>query len=145
MQETLALVAHWKIHLVLRDGAQVLYEGKNLVTNKGYEIVAKRLSGLAINAISHVAMGTGATAPVLTQTALIGTEIARQALSFSFIPTTDLQGTATFAGPGSDQTIQEFGVFNAGAAGDMFSRFIVPAFLFGPGDSLGVTWTLRFQ
>jgi len=137
--EGLRMSVRWS----LSRGGVILREGSNLVVDTGYLMVARRLGGVATNALTHVAWGTSGTVPAVGQVALQGTEIGRQAVTPSAAGKS-LTLTATLTGPGSDQTIQEFGTFDAAAAGNMFSRFITNAFVFGPGDSLDFNWVLTF-
>lgn len=115
----------------------------NLVVTAGKNHVADRLSSSpAEGAMSHMAVGTGSTAPAAGNTTL-GAEIDRNALT-SFI---DAGNVVTYvgdwaAGDATNSAIAEAGIFNAGAAGTMLARATFTAIDKGAADTLKITWTV---
>jgi hypothetical protein len=114
----------------------------NLVVTTGRDAIIERLdSSPATTQPTHMAIGTGATAPVAGNTAL-GTEIDRNALTSN----TASGGVLTMvgnwaAGDGTNSAIAEAGVFNAASSGTMYSRATFTAINKGANDTLQITWT----
>lgn len=115
----------------------------NLVVTAGKNHIADQLSSAPGGAaMSHMAIGTGASAPAAGDTAL-GTEIDRNALTSR----TDATNVVTYvgdwaAGDGTNAAIAEAGIFNAGAAGTMLARATFTAINKGASDTLKITWTV---
>lgn len=120
----------------------------NLVTNAGKAGVASRINGSgAVAAFTYIAVGTGATAAALGDTAL-QTELAASGLSRANSTasrvTTDvtndtarLQNTFTVTGTAA---VTESGVLNAASVGDLLARQTFSAINVVNGDSLQITW-----
>ena len=115
----------------------------NLVVNSGKALMALLWTG-AGTAPTHLAIGSGATAPAVGQTALV-TETARVALDTrtSAANVTTVVGTVP-AGTGTG-SVQEIGLFNAAAAGDMSQRALTGAITKPAGLGLQFTWTTTFN
>ncbi len=115
----------------------------NLVVTAGKNHIADQLSSApGQSAMSHMAIGTGSTAPAAGDTAL-GTEIDRNALTSR----TDATNVVTYvgdwaAGDGTNAAIAEAGIFNAAAAGTMLARATFTAINKGASDTLKITWTV---
>ncbi|MCK4500875.1 hypothetical protein KAU11_10270 [Candidatus Babeliales bacterium] len=119
----------------------------NLITNTGMAGVASRINGSGAEAaFTYVAIGIGAVASAVTDTAL-GSEIVtgggERAVATASRTTTDVTDdtatlvltynfTATFA-------VTEAGALNAGAAGVLLNRQVFSAVNVANGDSLQVT------
>lgn len=113
----------------------------NLVVSVGLAYIASRMVGATANVMSHMAIGTGATAPSSANTAL-GAEAARVALSSSGAVDNVVTYVASF-GPGSGTgAITEAGIFNAGVAGTMLNRVTFPVVNKQAGDTLAISWTV---
>lgn len=141
-QDKLKLTGHVKMVLKDKDGnVKKEQSGKNLVVNAGENLIAAWIGGEAPTAPSHLGIGTDNTAAAAGQTALVGTELDRNALSFS---RTDNAVTlsATFGAGEGTGTIEEAGIFNAASAGTMLARWVTSTFVKGASDSLQITWTL---
>lgn len=120
----------------------------NLVTNAGAAGVASRINGAGGEAaFTYIAVGTGATAANVADTAL-QTETATSGLaranSTATRVTTDvtndtarLQNTFTVTGT---VAVTESGVLNAAAAGVLLARQVFSAINVVNGDSLQITW-----
>lgn len=127
------------------------FTSHNLITNIGHAATAGRLSGQGTyNTFVNIAIGTGATAPAVTDTAL-GAEIttnggARGAAAASQTTTTvandsmQLVKTFSFTGPFA---ITEEGIFDsATVGGNMLARQTFAAINVASGDSLQITHTV---
>lgn len=123
----------------LRDERRI----HNLVVTAGKNHVADALSSAPGQAaMSHMAVGTGSTAPAAGDTAL-GAEIDRNALTSR----TDATNVVTYvgdwaAGDATNSAITEAGIFNAAAAGTMLARATFTAINKGASDTLKITWTV---
>lgn len=113
----------------------------NLVVTAGKQQVAALIAGEAPDVPSHIAIGTSSTAASVGQTALVGTELAREAASVSRTGA-DVEIEATFAAGTGTGTIEEAGIFNAASSGTMLARFLTGSFAKGASDALTLTWTL---
>jgi hypothetical protein len=118
-------------------------EVDNLVVTAGKNHIADQLSSSPGDAaMSHMAIGTGSTAPAAGNTAL-GTEIDRNALTSR----TDATNVVTYvgdwaAGDGTNSAIAEAGIFNAASVGTMLARATFTAINKGASDTLKITWTV---
>ena len=119
---------------------------KNLVVTTGLNFIASRMKDATATVMSHMAIGTGTTAPELGNTAL-GTESARVALASTTVTGNAVAYTATFpAGtPASLTAITEAGIFNAASAGTMLCRTVFAAVNKDVGDTLSITWTVTIS
>ena len=119
----------------------------NLVTTVGKTLMAQLWSGQGgggINAPTHIAIGSGATAEAVGQTALT-TETARVALDTC----TNTANVATVigtipAGTGTG-TVNEVGLFTANVGGTMTQRALTGAITKPAGLGLQFTWTTTFN
>lgn len=116
----------------------------NLVVTTGLAFIAGRMVAASANVMSHMALGTNATAPSLANTAL-GAEAARVALTSAVAAGAVVTYVGTF-GPGAGTgAITEAGIFNAGAAGDMLNRVTFPVVNKQAGDTLAISWTVTLS
>ena len=144
------------IHFEHRNSEGKLIEErdvKNLVTNAGFAALA----GLALvdvggTAFDYIAIGTGSTAANVTDTTL-GTEIAanggqRAAGTGTRVTTTVTNDTAqlvlTYTFTGS-YAVTEAGVLNASSSGTLLCRQVFSAINVVSGDTLTVTWKVKFS
>jgi len=125
----------------------------NTITNTGKAAFA----GLAgntgsVSAFTYLALGTGATSPASSQTALT-TEISangfsRASATVSRVTTTEtndtLQLVKTWTATGS-QTVQEIGVFNAASSGIMSARALTTSKSFVNGEQFQATYKIIFS
>lgn len=112
----------------------------NLVVASGLAWMAARYVGTP-TAMSHMAVGSGAVAPLPANTTL-GAELGRAPLSAQ----TSLANVSTFSatftqGVGAG-AITEAAVFNAAAAGTMLNRATFPVINKGPLDTMQINWTV---
>ena len=121
-------------------------EVKNLVVTTGREFIASRMAGTSSNVMSHMAIGTGATAAAAANTTL-GTESARVALTSSTATSTTVSYAATFpaGSPAVDAAITEAGIFNASSAGTMLCRTTFNVINKASTDSLTVNWNVTIN
>lgn len=113
----------------------------NLVVTIGKEFIASRMVGTADAIMSHMAVGTSATAPAVGDTAL-GTQVGIVALSTSTATGTSVTYTATFGAGIGTGALVEAGIFNAASAGDLLCRTTFPVVNKGAGDTIAITWVV---
>ena len=114
---------------------------ENLVVTVGLGFIASRMVAASANVMSHMALGTNATAPSLANAAL-GAEVARVGLTSAAAVGAVVTYVGTF-GPGAGTgAITEAGIFNAGAGGDMLNRVSFPVVNKQAGDTLAISWTV---
>lgn len=119
-------------------------EGPNLVVTAGLNFLASLLGGSAPTLMSHMAVGSNATAPGLSNTAL-GTELGRVALSSTSPSGANVIYQATFPPGTATGTIAEAGLFNNSVGGTMLSRSTSLSVIKAAGDTLNIIWTITFN
>jgi hypothetical protein len=136
------------VRIVLKgpDG-QVKHEETvhNLIVTAGRDAIVNRLASSPGTAVpTHMAIGTGTTAPVAGNTTL-ETELDRNALTSNTASANVLTMVGDWAAGDGTGTITEAGVFSAVTAGTMFSRATFSAVAKGAGDTLAITWTFTLS
>ena len=115
----------------------------NLVVDAGESHIADQLSSTPGGAaMSHMAIGTGATAAAFGDTAL-GAETDRNALTSRTDATNVVTYVGTWAaGDGTNAALREAGIFNAASVGTMLARAVYSNIDKQAGDTLTITWTV---
>lgn len=146
MQTQDMIKATGALRLVLSkaDGTSEEYDFKNLVVTVGKEFVASRMVGTASNVMSHMALGSGTTAPAAGNTALEA-ELGRVALAGAVAASNVVTYTATFSAGTATGAVTEAGIFNASSAGTMLCRTVFSVVNKGVDDALSVTWTITIS
>jgi hypothetical protein len=122
----------------------------NMVVNTGLYHMADQLAAKAQAAMSHMAVGTGTTAPAAGDTSLGSTQVEdRHALD------SKTQGSggnankvtyqATWAASHATGAITEAGIFNSDTAGQMLCRATFPVINKGESDAMVLTWELTIS
>lgn len=133
-----------KLRLVLtgkRGRVKKVLEVDNKIVDTGLNYICSRMKDATATVMSHMAIGSGATAPAAGNTAL-GTELGRVALTNTTVAANVITYTATFGAGVGTGSVQEAGIFNAAGAGTMLNRVTFGVITKGAGDSLAVTWTV---
>lgn len=152
-QETFNIKGWFEV--VLRDEvSRQIKEGRyvhNLITSAGKAGAASRLNGSGAEAaFTYLAVGTGATAANVSDTAL-QTELATSGLSrvnatASRVTTSVTNDTAqlatTFSVSGS-AAVTECGILNAASVGTLLCRQVFSAVNVVNGDSLTITYKVQ--
>jgi len=119
----------------------------NTIVYIGYDHIRQSISKSSGRpaAADYVALGTGASGVVLTDTTL-GTEIVRKLSTFSMVETypgfkDQWKLITNFSGGEGTGTITESGVFNAVSGGSMLCRTVFSGIQKGSSDSLEFVWT----
>ena len=128
-----------------KDGkVKVSREVKNLVVSDGLDFIASRMKDATATAMSHMAIGTGATAAASGDSSL-GTEAARQALTSTTVNNNAVSYVASFAAGSGTGAITEAGVLNAASGGTLLCRTVFSVVNKGASDSMTITWTITIS
>lgn len=139
----LEMQGRWVMVLHRRGRRLWTVTGKNLVTTLGKELFCSRIVGDGVYAaISHMAIGSSGAAATEAHTALQGTEHMRVATGAGARLLNTMSYAGTFAWVGAQISVEEVGLFNAGAGGTMAARWLSQRFDMFNGDTLVVTWSL---
>jgi len=141
-QEELKMTGALKIEVFNPDGSiKETRDIKNLVVTTGKGFIASRMVGTAAAVISHMAVGTGATAAAAGDTAL-GSESARVAITSGTASGVVATYVATFPAGTGTAALTEAGLLNAGSAGTLLCRTVFSVINKGANDAMTVTWTV---
>lgn len=127
--------------LVIELNGEVVQEIDNLVVTVGKNFVASRMVGATPAVMSHMAIGTGATAAAAGDTTL-QTEAARVALTSGTASTNVATYVATFPAGTGTGAITEAGILNASSGGTLLARTVFSVINKGASDSMTITWTV---
>lgn len=133
-----------KLDIVLRNASGVVIEERhipNLVVDTGNNYIASRMKDATATAMTHMAVGTGGTAPTAGDTTL-AIEAARVALTSTTVTGNAVAYVATFPAGTGTAALVEAGLFNASSAGTMLARTTYSVINKGAADTLTVTWTI---
>jgi hypothetical protein len=116
----------------------------NLVVQVGKNFIASRMVGVASDAMSHMEVGTGATAPASIDSALqspIGG--SRQMFNTTPAAVANVISYAASFGPGvGTGGITEAGIFNAASGGAMLCRTTFSVVNKAVGDTISIAWSV---
>ena len=129
----------------------------NLVVNAGKAFIASRMVGTAAAVMSHMAIGTDATAELVGNTTL-GTELTVgggfTGYSRAAVTGTSSSNVVTYtanfpannpSAPAGGAVLREAGIFNASTGGTMLCRTTYPIVTKLPADALSITWTITIS
>ena len=119
---------------------EVVQETKNLVVTAGKNWVADRMND-ANTVMTHMAVGTGTTEALVTQTALV-TENDRNALTSTTVTANAIAYVATWAAGDATAAITEAGIFLLDNNTTMINANTLNTIDFSAADSMTITWTI---
>jgi hypothetical protein len=131
-----------KFVLRKEDGTVEVSRKDNIIVAGGFDFICAQVAGVVAGVMNAIAVGTGTTTPVSSQSALT-TEIARVATAYAHTAGTQLFTlSATFAAGVATGAITEAGVFNSTAAssGTMLDRVVFSVINKGANDTLTATF-----
>jgi hypothetical protein len=140
-----------QLNIVLKDKAGNVKDSrevKNLVVNAGLAYIASRMVGTAKSVMSHMALGSGTTAPAAGQTDLVTILGVREALDSTTISGTNSEKVvyvASFEAGDATGAVTEAGIFNASTSGDMLCRTTFSVVNKAADDTMAVTWTITLS
>lgn len=119
------------------------HERKNLVVATGKTYISNRMTANTVNIMSHMAIGTGNTAALTSDTTL-ETELARVALAVSGgTPSSNtVTYSATFPAGTGTGALAEAGIFNDPTTGSMLCRTVFPVINKQVADTVTITWVV---
>lgn len=121
---------------------------KNLVVNTGLAFIISRMVGTSKNVMSHMAVGSGATAVAATDTTLgsqLGSRVALDSSTISGSNNEKVVYVTTFGAGAGTGAITEAGIFNASTSGDMLCRTVFSVVNKGAADTMVITWTITLS
>ena len=131
-----------KGYLVIRINDNIVMEVPNIVVNTGKNYTASRISGNSPTPMSHMAIGTGTSTPLVGDTTL-ESELSRVAFSSSDVSDNTIIFRASY-GPGvGTGAINEAGIFNAGSGGIMLCRTTFQTSNKDSTDEMSIVWTIQ--
>jgi hypothetical protein len=113
----------------------------NLVVDTGKQLIAKYVTDVAADPITHMAVGTGSTAAAAGQTALT-TEAGRVALSTKTASGAVMSFVGIYPPGTATGSLVEAGLFTAASAGTMLCRSVFSAITKGADDTVSITWSI---
>lgn len=137
-----------RLSVVLRDSngqVKQSYEVPNLVVNTGLAYITSRMKDATDDVMSHMAVGSGATAADGGDTALETQIGSRVALTSTTVTANEIEYVATFAAGVGTGAVTEAGTFNAATAGTMLCRTVFSVVNKGADDTLQITWTITLN
>lgn len=112
----------------------------NLVVTAGKNYIAERMVSDSTT-MSHIAIGSGATAPAAGDTTL-GTELARVALATATVTDNVVSYSAEFPAGTGTGAVTEAGIFSSPTDGTMLARVTFPVVNKEAGDTMGISWQI---
>lgn len=137
-----------RLSVVLRDSngqVKQSYEVPNLAVNTGLAYITSRMKDATDDVMSHMAVGSGATAADGGDTALETQIGSRVALTSTTVTANEIEYVATFAAGVGTGAVTEAGTFNAATAGTMLCRTVFSVVNKGADDTLQITWTITLN
>ena len=113
----------------------------NLVVAVGKQVIAARLLGNTLAVMSHMAVGSDATAAATGQTAL-GTELGRVTFDSTSRAANVNTYISTFGAGVGTGALTEAGIFNAAATGNMLCRTTFSVVNKAAADTVVITWNV---
>ena len=113
----------------------------NLVVAVGKQVIAARLLGNTLAVMSHMAVGSDATAAATGQTAL-GTELGRVVFDSTARAANVNTYIATFPAGTGTGALTEAAILNAAATGNMLCRTTFSVVNKAAADTVVITWNV---
>lgn len=133
--------------LYRKDGLIEVHRKNNLIVNGGKDFIADAI-GKSVSrpgVMSHIAVGTGTTAPGGSQTALV-TELFRQSADYAHTAgTSTFTFETTFAAGDATGAITEAGILNSNSGGTMLNRVTFSVINKGADDTLTQRFTFTLS
>jgi hypothetical protein len=137
-----------QLSVILRDADGNIKQDvrvKNLVVNTGLNFMTSRMKDTTLDAMTHMAVGSGTTAAAAGDTALETQISARVSLTSTTVTANAIEYVAAFGAGVSTGAITEAGIFNASTAGTMLCRTVFAVVNKGAADTLQITWLVTIN
>jgi hypothetical protein len=126
----------------LKDSRDV----KNLVVTAGKGYISGRMITSSVSLMSHMALGSGTTAPAAGDMALESILGVRELLDTGSSPASGVVlYTSSFEAGDATGAVTEAGIFNSASGGAMLCRTTFPTINKSATDTLSVTWTITIS
>ena len=132
------------VALVLRDkdgNVKSEQKVKNLIVDTGLNFICDRMKDDE-TAMTHMALGSGTTAPAAGNTALESQLGSREALDSSTVSANTITYVASFEAGDATGAVTEAAIFNAASGGTMLCRVTFSVVNKAADDTLSVNWQL---
>jgi len=143
-----ALKLKGRVALVLKDKNGNVKESReidNLVVDTGLDYIASRMKDATATAMTHMGLGSGATAAAAGDTDLESILGSREALDSTTVTDNTVQYIASFEAGDATGAVTEAGLFNASTAGTMLCRTVFAVVNKQADDTMTVTWTITIS
>ena len=139
------------VKIILKDAESgetiKVIEKTNLLVDSGANLLRDFLKGDSVSGLTHMAIGTGTTAPAGTDTQLEN-ETYRQTFTDIAFDNRMLKLTIFVSSSAYVGDVSEMGLFGNGATDDpntgtLFARVTVPTFTKSSTETLTVEWTIN--
>lgn len=146
-KENIVVTGYPSYKMIGADGLiEAEWEGPNLVVTAGKNALAAWLAATSQSSsfMPYTAIGEGAVAPLVTDTAL-GSEVTRLANTPSSSTNVFILAATFGPGVGTSLGLTEASLFSAAVAGDMLCRQVFAAQPKAAGSTLLVTWSITLS
>ena len=146
VEPPMALKGTMEMVLHREDGSVEVFRKDNIIVSVGFGFVCDAIGNGASRpgVMDYIAVGTGTATPTSADTTL-GTELNRQAATYTKVTNQQFTMAATF-GPGvATGALTEAGVFNASSGGTMFDHVSFSVINKGANDTLTTTFTFSLS
>jgi hypothetical protein len=137
-----------QLSVILRDADGNIKQDvrvKNLVVDTGLNFMTSRMKDTTLDAMTHMAVGSGTTAAAAGDTALETQISSRVTLTSTTVTANAIEYVAAFGAGVSTGAITEAGIFNASTAGTMLCRTVFAVVNKGAADTLQITWLVTIN
>jgi hypothetical protein len=159
LNDSIDMKGRLTLRLSDRDGNLVReIAADNDIVLTGRDLVAKMFAKVAIDPISHIAVGTGTTAVAPGTDTALNTEVFRKPIAvidpakditavggkMRVVITTELDNSEPPLGGAASVALTEAGMFNAATGGVMYNRVVFPAVNKTADFKLTLVWEILF-
>lgn len=134
-----------RLNIVLTDKDGNIKEQReetNLVVDAGLNFICDRMEGTSEAVMSHMAVGSGSTAPAAGDTDLGSVLGSREAIDSTAVTNNTIVYTCGFEAGDGTGAITEAGIFNAATGGTMLCRTTFAVVNKAADDTMTITWTI---
>ena len=137
-----------QLSVVLKDAdgnVKQDFKVENLIVNTGLNYMTSRMKDTTLDAMTHMAVGSGTTAAAGGDTALETQISSRVTLTSTTVTANAIEYVAAFGAGVSTGAITEAGIFNAGSSGTMLCRTVFAVVNKDSADTLQITWLITIN
>ena len=131
--------------IVDKKTGKVILEKHNRFVTSGLNAIAALINGESNAIPTRIAVGTSSAAIANSQTALVGTELARVPFDSHVRTGNSIELIATFGAGVGTGAWEEAGIFSAASGGIMFSRVLTGTYTKRQSDVFEAHWTYTIK